>query len=344
VGARRPRALGLLPFALVAALLALGWAVQRRGLLAPRFARAAAGREVPPMSTFFVDPSALVGDDWGNTTDPRWGDELRYELSKLPPFRVDDALAAGRLRETLESLSFVAAVEELSITHERVAIELRLREPVACVPVRSSFQMVDAEGVLISGLWPSPTRWEGAPLPVLGPLADADGAFANARPGDWLSEPEHLDALDVAVSLQEHLDVAERRALGRVVIDARTARRVTLEEPGIRLELEGRRLILFGRAPSANEPGELPEARKWDSVVRALRAEQSADESDRAGLAWDLIDVRWDTPDIVLRHPRVARAESPGPAVRHRSPEPARPPVSAAPSARPRAEQRARVR
>ncbi|MCH7646671.1 MAG: CDP-alcohol phosphatidyltransferase family protein, partial [Nitrospinae bacterium] len=74
-------------------------------------------------------------------------------------------------------------------------LELELRVPVACVPVQGDFMTVDAAGVLLSGTWPAPVNQEGAPLPVIGPMEDANGLFALARPGDWLSEKEHLDAL-----------------------------------------------------------------------------------------------------------------------------------------------------
>jgi len=235
----------------------------------------------------FAERIELVG------VDPRWGEELGGRLGDHPPFRPEDVEAVEALRQDLEALSFVARVSLLPASDEGPGFALSLRVPVACVPVGSDFQAVDAEGVLLSGLWPTPPRMDGAPLPVLGPLRDARGVFRNARAGDWLAETAHTDALDVALSLREHLSLAERGALGRVVIDASRARVASVDEPGVRLELEGRRLILFGRAPATDEPGELAVGEKWRSVRRALAVVDRAD--------WELVDVRWDRPEMVAR-------------------------------------------
>ena len=153
--------------------------------------------------------------------------------------------------------------------------------------------------------WPLPPRLGRAYLPVLGPLDDP--LFAQARTGDWLVEPEHTDALDVALSLSEHLDEPRRGALGRIVIDARNARRASVSEPGVRLELEGRRLALFGRAPCAGEPGELPPEAKWRALARAL----ALFEGDPIGGDWELVDLRWDRPDLALRNAPVVAALEP---------------------------------
>jgi hypothetical protein len=130
-------------------------------------------------------------------------------------------------------------------------------------------------------------------------------------------EPEHEDAIDVALSLAEHLDEDRRAALGRVVIDARAARRASVTDPGVRLGLEGARVVLFGRAPGTDEPGELSAASKWSALARALELF----ERDPSGGDWELVDVRWDRPDIALRAaPVVASLEDEAPPGRGRPP------------------------
>ena len=62
--------------------------------------------------------------------------------------------------------------------------------------------------------------------------------------------------------------------------------------------LERDREVLFGRAPSADEPGELPVEIKWGSVARTLELEEAAEPVD-----WAVVDVRWDRPELVLRDP-----------------------------------------
>ena len=178
-------------------------------------------------------------------------------------------------------------------------LELELRVPVACVPVGHSFYGVDAEGVLLSGSWPVPLQWNDLPLPVIGPIEDGVGLFSLARPGDWLQEPEHTDALDVALSLSEHLDPARRRELGHLVIDATGARDASVTNGGIELLVGDQRLILFGRSPRTDEPGELAAARKWDAVRRVLVSRWQD---------WEVLDVRWDQPELLLRGPLVASA------------------------------------
>ena len=73
-------------------------------------------------------------------------------------------------------------------------------------------------------------------------------------------------------------------------------------------EKYGARVALFGRAPARNEPGELPADRKWRSLARALALiEEGRPEHD-----WQLVDLRWDRPDLSLREPiQLALASAP---------------------------------
>jgi hypothetical protein len=75
-----------------------------------------------------------------------------------------------------------------------------------------------------------------------------------------------------------------------------------VEEPGIRLLLEDKRLCLFGRSPTTEEPGELSVAAKWNALACALALFEATPPRD-----WDLVDCRWDRPDLRLtRSPRLA--------------------------------------
>jgi len=316
-----------LPVALVAAILALGWAATPD---ARRPSLRGIGRtpEVPAVEAW-VDPAQLSFDGI-EALDPRWIEELSFVAAELPPFRVEDTAALASLSDTLAAVSFVRSVPRLEATAEQgIELELELRRPVACIPAGARFLTVDDEGVLLSGTWPAPLRVDGIALPVLGPMSDADGLFALAQAGDWLAETTHLDALDVAVSLAREVSPEARRTLGRVLIDATRAREASVEEPGVRLLLEERRLVLFGRRPSADEPGELEVTRKWSSVERALEALHDP----LLPLDWSVVDVRWDYPEVALREPLLA-VRSPEPAAGRR-PERARSREKVVPEIRP---------
>ena len=271
---------------------------------APPPAHSSAEPEPPPKH--WVDPAQIRIGRTPSWADPRWLERIQARVAAEPPFTLGpESVPLERLRTDLASFSFVERVGVLQATAERgLVIELTLRKPVACIPVAGEFALVDASGVVLEGRWPLPPRLGRAYLPVLGPLDDP--LFARARAGDWLAEPEHADALDVALSLAEEVPEDERAALGRIVIDARTARRASLAEPGVRLELEGGRLALFGRAPGADEPGELASDHKWRGLVRAF----DWYASDPAANDWRLVDLRWDRPDLALAAaPELAQVE-----------------------------------
>ncbi len=254
----------------------------------------------------WVDPAALVFPPSPALFDPRWAELLSQTTARHEPFSSRDGAALARLRDDLAALPCVGAVERLEVDERSglVAV-LEFRRPVACIPVGTHFLVVDAQGVILPGPWPAPLRVAGELLPVLGPMADASGIFRGARAGDSLAENGHLDALDVALSMRENLSFEERVLLGRVVIDASRARSARPEDGGAKLLLEGRRMIVFGRAPSLKEPGELPAETKWQAVEKAIGLlREGGSECD-----WDLVDVRWDEPEIVLRNPEVARVE-----------------------------------
>jgi hypothetical protein len=86
--------------------------------------------------------------------------------------------------------------------------------------------------------------------------------------------------------------------LGAPVIDATSARAASVSDPGVVLELEDGRRVLFGRAPNSGEPGELPVERKWASLAKAARALRPTTVDHRD---WSLLDVRWDIADVLWR-------------------------------------------
>lgn len=340
---RPDRAAGLLPLAGTAVAIGLlGWLGTRAGPPAGR-----SGDDPRPEP--WIDPRRLGLAALPPWADARWGEELDLALAEVPAFAASDAAGLERLAGRLRELPFVATVESPRIRPpDRIELALRLRRPVASIATGSGYLQVAEDGTVLPGSWPHPPQLDGAFLPVLGPIDDVDPVFRWARPGDFLVEDAHVDALDVAVSMARELAPEERRRLGRVVIDARHAREASVEEPGVRLELEGARRVLFGRAPWAGAPGELPVRRKWRSVVAALDPEVEAS-------GWDLLDVRWDRPELGLRADWTARGEgAPAPAAESaagsRAPEPLRTAATSRPvrppqlSAEPREAGRPRVR
>lgn len=241
-----------------------------------------------------------TGPGW---VDPRWQDELRAALAELDDLAADDREAALGLQRHIASLSFVESAGEVSaIWPDGLRVEVELREPVACVHLGRHFYGVAADGTVLSGRWPTPPARDTGFLPVieLGPSTDAG---RRASPGVRLEDPAAVDGLSVAVSMWRELDARGLARLGRCVIDARRARFASVEEAGTVLRLEGRRAVWFGRSPNLDEPGELPVREKWGHLAAglALLEPDPARSEHPAGLDWDLLDVRWDIPDV---HPR----------------------------------------
>jgi hypothetical protein len=292
---RRPPAwVPLIPLAAAAAMLGVG---------VSEGAHRASDTAAPP----WVEPAAVVLDAFPAWADPRWQVELEELLASFPGFRADDREALDALAAELGALSFVSAADAPSVDGAGgLRLGLRLRRPVAAVPVGSGYLTVDDEGVILSGGWSSPPKCEDLWLPVILPGTDARGApldFDLARPGDWLDAPEHLAALDTALSLARSLAPEDLARLGRVAIDGSGQRVRGPEDQGVLILLENERLIVFGRPPGSGQPGELPPERKWRAVSAALA------ELERDGDApfWDLADVRWDVPELRYRGEAGAR-------------------------------------
>lgn len=243
-----------------------------------------------------------AGPGW---VPPAWGEEVLALLDTCADVRADDRPAIDALAERIAGLSFVESVGTTRVLWpDGLRLELRLREPVACVHVGRKYLGVAADGMVLSGLWAAPPARDAGFLPVIDlPRLDDASTRRDVVPGIVLDEPAAADGLAVAISLWSHLAPGDQRRLGRCVIDARRSRFATVEDPGTVLRLEGQRSVWFGRSPNLDEPGELPVELKWTHLARALallepdpaRAEQPL------GLDWDLVDVRWDEPDLHVR-------------------------------------------
>lgn len=259
--------------------LALGLGLAAAGLAARGLGRSALARGFTDIDTRRVSLEA------GRPVPAGWSEWLAARVAALDPVSTLDADGVAALTAEIARAPFVRAVRDARVVWpDGLELEIELRRPAACLRAPEGFRCVDPEGVVLPGVWTTPPETDWGVLSVIGPL---DGALDDLRPGDRLVEERHHDALSVALSMRAHLDRDELRFLGPVVIDAERADRAGVEESGTRLSLEDRRLVLFGRAPRAGMPGELPPARKWQHLRRALRWL-------REGRDWDLLDVRWD--------------------------------------------------
>lgn len=250
-----------------------------------------------------IDPARLA------ITGPRtWVPEAfapyaAGRLVRLGPVSPRDPEAVEALVREVAALPFVASVGEPRVLWpDGLDLPIELREPVACIRDGEDFLPVAADGTVLPGRWPTPPDTPRGFLPVIGPL---DGTLDGARPGDRLRLERHLDALSVAASQLAHLPAEASRRLGPAVIDATRGRLASDVEPGVRLRLEDRRLVWFGRPPNVDAPGELPAPLKWRSLARAAELLAGPDAHD-----WDLVDVRWDRPGLRLRETPEPAAQS----------------------------------
>lgn len=231
--------------------------------------------------------------------DPRWEDELARRVAACGPLSAGDRAGIARLTEAVAGLPFVAGTGAPEVLWpDGLRIEVDLRSPVACVRTADeSFLAVAQDGTVLSGEWRVPPACGWGYLPRILPAAERGGRL---DPGLVLGTTTEIDALAVAVSLWDHLRPEDVATLGRVVIDARKARATSVEEPGTRILMEGRRTILFGRSPASDEPGELPAELKWGLVARALALLPGRAAAGEA-VDWAEVDVRWDYGALAVR-------------------------------------------
>lgn len=223
-----------------------------------------------------------------------WSEIVAAKVARLGDLHIQDETLIERVLGEIEALPFVSEVGTARVVWpDGISVDVRLREPVACICLGEWYLPVSADGVVLPSSWPEPPDFGRGLLPVIGPM---DESFLHLLPGDQLQEKRHLDALSVAASMRDYLSPGDTRALGPVVIDATDADRATVSVAGTHLYLAGARDVFFGRPPSHDSPGELPTVVKWQHVMDAVAL------LDGAGGDWDLLDARWDTATV---RPRV---------------------------------------
>ncbi len=235
--------------------------------------------------------SARVSIDGEQWVPPGWSNWLARRLATHGPILADDSAAVEALVREIESSPLVAHVNSARVLWpDGLELDVELREPVACLRIGDGYLQVAGDGVLLPGYSAIVPTKELSNLPVIGPN---DRSFEELIAGDRLSEDRHLDALAIAVSMEENLSLRERLRLGTVLIDATEAAHTSVKNKGARLYLEQKRLVLFGRSPRNESPGGLSAHDKWRHVAAALEllaAEQPED--------WNLLDVRWDRAQL----------------------------------------------
>ncbi|MDF1836639.1 MAG: hypothetical protein P1V35_02120, partial [Planctomycetota bacterium] len=228
-----------------------------------------------------------------------WQRRLERILRRRESVDLSDPAAVASLKGELAQLSFVEEVGEPEVVWpDGLVVPLRLREPAACIRVGDDFLPVADDGMVLAGYSYAPHEVYGAWLPILGP-SDRLMRAGLPSPGDFIQDAALLDALKVAGSMQRNLIPSEQKLLGRIVIDASQELGPSGLPGGVRIDLEGKRRILFGRPPGGDFPGELPASTKWLAIARALNVEGGVPE-------WDVLDVRWDEP---VQHVRGAADE-----------------------------------
>lgn len=233
------------------------------------------------------------GPGW---VDPRWEEEIAWTLAQYEDLHPEDRSGVEALAATLSELSFVEEVGEVRVLWpDGLRIDLRLREPVACVHAGRQFLAVASDGMVLSGAWSAPPPCGSGWLPV---VCRPAGAEVDPVPGEYLTGAMVTDGLAVATSLWDEFPARHVARLGRIAIDAAQSRETAPDNPGCALFLEGSRVVYFGRSPNLDEPGETPVSTKWASVGTALdRLEGEAGEA----VDWSIADVRWDRPEMRLR-------------------------------------------
>lgn len=228
------------------------------------------------------DPHAHVPEEWAAF--------VAAGMSQLERVLVDDPEGVARVAEKLEGASIFHSVGEPRIVWpDRIEFDVQLRRVVACMKVGDGFIPVAEDGKILPGFSVTPMDDGAGPVPLIA----WDEGLALLREGDDLIEAVDYDALSVALSMQRYLSADARARLGSVRIDASGAPFASVTDPGVVVYLSERRAVCFGRAPLSGHPGELPEQQKWEHLERQLRAVSDG------GRAWEVLDVRWDRPEVL---------------------------------------------
>ena len=224
---------------------------------------------------------------------PEWEDALSHALAGAGLISARDTEAIEAIVEEVSTHAFVQEVGEPEVVWpDGLLLPLRMRLPVACIRVEGGgFLPVSEDGTVLPGWSSAPHTAFGGWLPVIGPHAPE---LASLLPGDQLGQGRHRDALAVAITMWNELDAPDLAELGRILIDASNGHAPDGLPGGVRIDLELRRRVLFGRPPGVPDPGELPWESKWRNVSAGL-------EALRQGEAWDTWDARWDQPTPMHR-------------------------------------------
>jgi hypothetical protein len=269
------------------------WFVVLLGLLACAWVASGLRDSAEAKGFHRVDPTRVSLAPAGSAAGlpSEWSALLAAQLARLGELSTLDDSLVERVRAEVSRLAFVAEVGEARVLWpDGVSLDVRLREPVACVQSGLDFMLVARDGIILPGYWTEPPDFGLGYLPVLGP---SDSTFDLSLPGDLLTERRHLDALSVAASMRDYLTPGEIARIGRFMIDATDADKAGVGQPGTRLWLEEQRRVLWGRVPRSMAPGELPEREKWNHVMTAIGYLEADSPLD-----WDLVDVRWDTATL----------------------------------------------
>lgn len=252
-------------------------------------------RDIAAASFTRLDLEAVRVDSGPGWVDSRWSDWIEQRVAALGPLDSDGEATSQTLRAALAELPFIAEVGDVRVLWpDGVRMDVRWREPVGCVRTGDAFALVSAEGVVLPGEWSAPPPRRFGFFPVLAGTTQARGEIES---GAWLDALVWQDGLSVARALGRELAEDDWIRVGRMVVDARQARDASVENPGVVLWLEGGRRAYFGRPPDYGEPGELPVERKCAALSRALRLL----DDGPAHLDWELVDLRWDRPELLPR-------------------------------------------
>jgi len=243
-----------------------------------------------------IDPlryELSAGDEW---VAPAWERSLARLQSETLDIDAHEVTALREWAARVERLAFVAEVGEPEVVWpDGATLPVRLRVPAANVQSAGLFYLVSEDGIVLEGASELPHQAWGLPLPVLGPF---EAVPVDLRPGDALVDRRLRASLAIVRSMWDHLGYDEVAALGRCYVNAGHEVAPDGLPGGAVIDLEGRRRILFGRAPSHDgwgaAPGELPTDIKWSHVSSALSHWETDDD-------WSLFDVRWDRMEAYSR-------------------------------------------
>ena len=188
-------------------------------------------------------------------------------MANLPD--VLDTLQHGlslKLHDAFAMHSWVREVEEVRVIHPAtLRVRLSYREPIAIVHGSHSTDAVDRDGVLLpTGDLVDPRIY----LKIIGVRSTPTGPAGTA----W-EDAALLAAVDTADALSPH-----HRGLGITTVDVGSIRTADNKQGSIYLLTEQGTRVKWGRAPSANYPGEVPVQDKIDRLEKYVAENGALDK------------------------------------------------------------------